>query len=66
MKNKVITLVEGKDGVFGVDKKSRNTDVKKYKKPRMIYANDFFEGMDAGLDFLEELDERLNRLFRIR
>lgn len=56
---KEITLVKGKDGVYS----EPNTNVGKKKKADKK-VEEFFEGMDKGLDFLEGLESRLSRIFK--
>lgn len=68
----IVDLIPSEDGVYST-KGTRHltTTKKKASKPEKIEKtyknmNDFFEGMDAGLSFLEGMDSRLKRLMKIK
>ncbi|MEM4360119.1 MAG: hypothetical protein QXT45_06285 [Candidatus Bilamarchaeaceae archaeon] len=61
-KAKVIDLVRDKSGVF-VPKRELDKPVKKNSCVDM--SNAFLEGVDIGLDFLEAIKRRLDRLIEL-
>lgn len=63
-KKNEIKLVKGEDGVYS----SEEHRSPHKEKPKKTYKNmeEFFEGMDAGLDFLEGISPRIERLFKLR
>lgn len=62
-KDNEIELVKGKDGIYCERSELRETKTKKKTYENM---DQFFEGVDAGLDFLEKVEERAKRFFKLK
>lgn len=66
MKEKdVVDLVQGKDGIYCAE----NTPVKiKVNQQKKLNNNmdQFFNGMDLGLDFVEGMQRRVKRILKLR
>jgi hypothetical protein len=68
----IVDLIPSEDGVYSTKDTRHLTTVKKKvskeKEVKKTYKNmdDFFEGVDAGLDFLEGMDKRLKRILKLR
>lgn len=67
----IIDLKPGKDGVYSEEGKHRPMPVpvkgkKKTQKPNTDNMNQFFTGMDLGLDFVEGMQKRINRIMKLK
>ena len=64
----IIDLKPGKDGVYSTESKHRPVPQKKRKveRPNNDNMEQLFMGMDVGLDFLEGMQERINRLMKFK
>lgn len=72
-KKDIIDLVQGSDGSYEVKETAlvkakpikKNYPVPKPKK-RNENVESFFQGMDLGLDFVEGVSKRVNRILKLR
>jgi hypothetical protein len=68
-KDNIVDLVPSEDGTY-TPKNSSKAVSKEVSKPKKKYdrrkADDFVSGLDAGLDFIEEIGLRVDRFFRLR
>ena len=65
----IVDLIPNKDGVYSTESTHHPIAIKKQvNKPKKKNDNmeQLFEGMDVGLDFVEGVSKRLNRLFKLR
>jgi hypothetical protein len=70
-KKNEITLVKGEDGVYSEeDKPYFHSPIIRESKKKKEYKSDnveeFFAGIDAGLDFVEGMNKRIKRMLKIR
>lgn len=72
-KKDIIDLVQGSDGSYEVKERSvvvAKPKKKNYPVPKQQKKNEnvesFFQGMDLGLDFLEGVSKRVNRIMKLR
>jgi len=60
-----ITLEKGEDGVY-IPKKQSSPKKSKVREPivrkRLDEADEFLSGLDAGLEFLEKLSSKIQRM----
>lgn len=67
--DKVVDLVPSEDGTY-VTKHDKKLIVKEVSKPKKKYdrrkADDFLSGLDAGLEFLEEVSPMVSRFLKLR
>lgn len=62
-----IDLVQGEDGVYAEKPRHRpSPHTQQNKRKQSDDIGSFFEGIDKGLDFMESLDERVERFLGIR
>lgn len=63
----IVDLVPGEGGVYSTES-TRHSKPK--TKPESKKKNDnvkqFFEGMDSGLDFVEEINKRVTRIMKLK
>lgn len=65
----IVDLVESEDGTYRTDIKTRvveNRSKLKSKLKQKDHSQDFFDGLDAGLDFVEGIGRRVDRFMKIR
>lgn len=69
---KIIDLVKNDDGEF-VPKKNKMSKINKFKRKdewkdvrNSNLSKSFFDGMDLGLDFFDNLNERLIRINKLK
>lgn len=71
----IVDLVAGKDGVYSTESKhhpvpkKRDNKLPKYVKRAPVSRenmDEFFDGMDVGLEFLEGMQSRIDRMFKLR
>jgi hypothetical protein len=68
MPKEIVDLVPSEDGTYAP--KNSNNAVSKEVKPKKKYdrhkADDFVSGMNAGLEFLEEIGPMVSRFLKLR
>lgn len=66
----IVDLVPSKGGVYSTKSThhSKLKEEKQIEKPKKVYENmdEFFNGMDAGLDFVEGMSKRISRMLKLR
>lgn len=72
MSKKTVNLKKGEDGVYrpeGKESDNENERVPKYKDGKEFnesYVDDFLSGVDIGLDFIDKVVPRLERIAKLR
>jgi hypothetical protein len=59
-----VELVQDGDGVY-VQKTTHHPLVVQQKKKQHKNVEDFLDGVDKGFDFLESINERIDRFFKL-
>ena len=66
-KEEIVDLIPSEDGVYSTESRHCPVPIKD-EKPKKANKNleEFFDGMDIGLEFVEGMSKRVSRMLKLR